>query len=711
MSNSVFMSRDEATQLASRLQEDSLIGVSLRKEKEALDAFLRQPRCVPGNGPGGGLEHEQHKANYTQLFNAGKFWLITGDTAYRDRVRDTLLDYARIYTTLPYAVPYSPNPPGRLFHQILNEHMWLVFASAGYSCIRDDIGAAERKAIEDGVFHPMVAMFSETYRHHFDIIHNHGIWAVAAVGMAGIALGHAPYVDMAVYGQCGDSLSGGFLAQLTKLLSPDGYYEEGPYYQRFAIQPIFLFAEALQRHRPELDIYQFRERIVLRALLAPLETCFPDGRLMPLNDANRAMSIRSLGFLVGASFAFMRYGHDERLFWLTEQLGAVWADTAGALLSDAWARRESRSAPPAGGSVEFRCGEHGDKGAFGILRMEEGARGAHIVSLNYGAHGLAEHGHFDGLTLACFNRGQEVLGDYGGVRWLNVEPKSGGCYVAENMSWAKQTIAHNTVTVDQRCQHDADGVRAHSDHGQAVYFGTEDADCQYMSGRVENYDPGVSMQRSVLLYRDAQFEAPLLIDLFWLSSETEHQYDYAFHYDGQWVRSDFPLQASAGAAPVLGPDNGYQHLWVVAKGDFAGESGVFGWLMGDSYYSLTTWAGSGAQAICARLGANDPQFNLRSEPAYIVRRRAARQLFASVLETHGKYDPAIELSRDPRGQVERIELIEDGPQASVLRVVTQRGNLLVFAGRGEVPAGTPVQTVVAGHVYQWSGGAAVQREH
>ena len=79
--------------------------------------------------------------------------------------------------------------------------------------------------------------------------------------------------------------------------------------------------------------------------------------------------------------------------------------------------------------------------------------------MNYGQHGMG-HGHFDTLGVTFFNRGEEVLREYGFARWLNVETKFGGRYLPENNSWAQQTVAHNCVTVDGQTQSGADHDRA-----------------------------------------------------------------------------------------------------------------------------------------------------------------------------------------------------------------------------------------------------------
>ena len=65
------------------------------------------------------------------------------------------------------------------------------------------------------------------------------------------------------------------------------------------------------------------------------------------------------------------------------------------------------------------------------------------------------HGHFDKLAWLLYDNGQEIITDYGAARFLNVEQKRGGSYLPENTTYAKQTIAHNTLVVDETSHFDA----------------------------------------------------------------------------------------------------------------------------------------------------------------------------------------------------------------------------------------------------------------
>src|SRR3546814_5508605 len=78
-------------------------------------------------------------------------------------------------------------------------------------------------------------------------------------------LGDRDLVDKALLG-LDKSGQAGFLRQLDLLFSPDGYYAEGPYYQRYALQPFVVFAAAIAANDPGRKIFAYRDGIVLKAI-------------------------------------------------------------------------------------------------------------------------------------------------------------------------------------------------------------------------------------------------------------------------------------------------------------------------------------------------------------------------------------------------------------------------------------------------------------
>ncbi|MEE7560201.1 alginate lyase, partial [Xanthomonas sp. Kuri4-2] len=258
---------------------------------------------------GGGRSHEQHKRNYQAIQAAGALYRLTGDRAYADFARDLLLQYARLYPTLGPHPEGRGQVPGRLFWQTLNDSVWLVAAIQGYDAIRDSLTPADRRTIDEQVFRRMADFLAGTPE-NFDKIHNHATWAVAAVGMTGYVLRDPVLVDKALQGSRRDGRAG-FLRQVDELFSPDGYYEEGPYYQRYALAPFLLFANAIQRNEPQRGIFARRDGVLLKAVDALVQSSY-GGYFFPINDAILDKGLDTEELVAGVAVAYAQTG-DARL--------------------------------------------------------------------------------------------------------------------------------------------------------------------------------------------------------------------------------------------------------------------------------------------------------------------------------------------------------------------------------------------------------------
>ena len=103
-------------------------------------------------------------------------------------------------------------------------------------------------------------------------------------------------------------------------------------------------------------------------------------------------------------------------------------------------------------TVNLRDGIKGKKGALAIIRNNEDNQ---TIVMKNTSHGL-NHGHFDKLSWIFYDNNNEIVQDYGSARFLNVVQKNGGHYLKENNSFAKQTIAHNTLVVNEISQFNGD---------------------------------------------------------------------------------------------------------------------------------------------------------------------------------------------------------------------------------------------------------------
>jgi len=697
----LFLNRTDVAAMRAAIGKYPLFDVSLRLVKPKIDKALAGPIDVPLPKDAGGYSHERHKQNYTEMQLAGVFYSITGEARYADFVRSMLLKYADLYPTLGRHPAAAGEAAGRLFWQTLNETVWLVHATQAYDCVYDRLSAADRAIIESKVIRPMAVFLSEERVHEMDRIHNHGTWSCAAVGMAGYVMNDKNLVEKALFGSKKDR-SGGFLRQIDLLFSPDGFYTEGLYYVRYALLPFYTFAQVIENNQPELKIFEYRDQILRKALTSALQLTYTNGAFIPINDALKEKTYLSPEIIVALDIAFSRSGQDVNLLPVAVRHNEVMLSGAGVDVAKAIAGKKAPKDYPYK-SVEYTDGAQGKDGGIGVLRYGP-SEDQSMMIMKYTGHGLS-HGHYDKLGILYYDQGREILQDYGSARFINVEPKYGGRYLPENKSFAMQTIAHNTVTVDGTSHFSGDVRIAERNHADRHFYEARDDHFQVMSARVTTAYEGVSMQRTVAMVRDNLFEKPIVIDVFKIVSDKPHTYDFPYYYLGQLTSTSVKYRSFDRQLSLLGTQNGYQHLWKEAEGNASGAVQV-SWLAGERYYSITSAADTSTQVFFVRIGGSDPNFNLRHEPAFILRQKASSHVFASVLEPHGAWDGTKEFSKHAGSSIRSVNVVATNGDATAIEISGVDGwkcMLLISNGDGSESAGHTL--VVAGREYTWKGNA------
>jgi len=702
---SLSLSSSEAQEIVSNLNKYPLLASSYQDLKDAADQALNFTTEVPLPGESGGYAHEKHKQNYRDMKNTGYMYTFTGEEKYAQFVKGMLDKYAKLYPTLGPHPLSKKQKPGRLFHQVLNESVWLLNTAQAYDCIYDWLDPADREKYETNIFSPMVELFSVKYAKAFDRIHNHGMWSSASVGMIGLAMGNDEYVNRAIFGTENNG-TGGFLAQVEHLFSPDGYYMEGAYYVRYAIRPLLYFAEALERNRPDLKIYDFKDQIIRKAFYSMVQMTNPNGEFFPINDASQSMNILAPGVMYGTSVILDRYGYDKNLLGLAKIQGEVYPNGSGMKLAQAYAR-EAEVIEPSWSSIEFVDGDDGTHGGFGILRAGHG-KDQTVLAMKYGGHGLG-HGHFDKLHFMFYDQGEDVVPDYGFSRWVNIETKYGGRYLPENNSYAKQTIAHNTLVVDGKSQNDGNRVAADKVHANRHFFNTSDPDIQIMSATSDDHFEGIAMQRTMLLVRDDRLEYPVVVDIYRVKADRKHQYDMPVHFKGFLMNTNFKYESDAKQQRPLGASNGYEHIWKTAAATVTSDA-VITWLDGHRYYSYITDIPNKSEILFGMIGANDPNFNLRNEPVFVRRTMGKNMVFASILEPHGYYSLAGEKSVNVHPTIQEIEVIGYSDEATVVSVSGAEGlNWTIMINNAEADAEAEHTVEFSGKTFSWNGNYKVIR--
>ncbi len=716
----LLLTADGVSVIRSQLGKAPLFDDTLEVTQREVDAEIASGIDVPIPVDfSGGYTHERHKRNFFVAEKAGALFQILGDEKYARYLRDMLFEYAEMYPTLPLHPRERSYARGKLFWQCLNDANWLLYMSLGYDAIYDWLSEDERQFLNTRLFRPFAEFLSTENPQFFNRVHNHSTWGTAAVGMVGLVLDDASLVERALYGLENDGLEVGtldddggfikaenqrvgFLANLEEPFSPDGYYTEGPYYQRYAMYPFLAFAVAMQNAKPEYQVLGHKSDVLIKAVDALIALSDADGEFFAINDAQKGMSIFTPSMTLAVSTAYWYGDKNAQLLAVAQGQGRVTLDRAGLALATDLAQDQVE--PRRQSSVVLRDGPDGNQGGIAVLRA-----GGLAAVFKFTAQGLS-HGHYDKLSYSYHHEGDEVVQDYGLVRFVNIGQKGGGNYLPENTTWAKQSIAHNTMVLNRKSHFGGEYAVGSQHHSALEYASMDDDATVTIYARETNAYPGADMRRAISLVSLPGVPKPLLIDLFRVSGQLG-QIDLPTHYLGQLIETSAPL--SARPAPVaLGTNDGYQHIFEEATGSLKNEEALqFSWLAYNRFYTMFRSTKPGDSFTHGRVGANDPDFNLRRDPVLIHHRATAsdQSTFVSIIDSHGEYSPVTELSTGQRSRIRDLKIILDTPAYTVANIALQSGDQFMLAwAHTDFSEDTPHQIRLPQGVLRWVGPQAVE---
>ena len=658
--------------------------------------------------PAGGYTHEKHKANGILLKNLGLAYQLTGDAKYATYATSMFQAYAKMYPSVALHPVQKSYARGKLFWQQLNEAVFLCDAIQGYDCILPTLTKEDRELIEGDFILPFADFISIETPFVFNKIHNHGVWANAAVGMTGFALDNDELIRRAFYGidekgkpmqkkvdGFGDSPYG-FFTQTTSLFSPDGYYTEGPYYQRYAMTPFLLFAQSINQNLPELDVFSFADGMFIKAVETLFNLTDDSGEFFPINDHLKGMGLMAPSMVWAVDFLYARTKNPQ-LLSIAEKQGLRTISMGGMEVArdiDA-GKTEALNFQ----SAFITDGPKGESGGVGIIRND-----SETTVFKFATQGMG-HGHFDRLNMFHYNGGTQVFSDYGAARYVNVKAKEGGRYLPENDSYAKQTIAHNTVAVNERSQFDGVYDQSKDSHADLLFYDLENEDIKIFAAEENKAFADVAMKRVVMQVKHSDYAEPLLLDVFLLNSDVSNKYDLPYHFCGEVMSTDYDAGTKLTELKSLGSGHGYEHLWLTAQGKSENESAGFTWMNERKFFSITTVVDDNTELLFTRNGANDPHFNLRSEPTFIVRQSNAKQhTFASVVECHGYNNASTEIVSNQEKTTKSIRLVTLDKDAFAVVVETKMDNKIIVLVNTKDNSEVLENTFkVDGDEYQWEG--------
>jgi len=660
---------------------------SLKAIQEEIDAEIASGIEVPiPKDYSGGYTHVRHKRNWFALQKAGLLYQILDDEKYAKYVKDMLMQYEEMYKTLPLHPKTRSYARGKLFWQCLNDSNWLVYVSQAYDCIYNYLTEEERNKLETNLFRPFADHISVDSPQFYQRVHNHSTWGNAAVGMIGLVMNDQELIDRALYGIKGVDLDtkakdddggflnkdgkAGFLANIEEPFSPDGYYNEGPYYQRYAMYPFLIFAEGLHNVKPELKIFEYKEGVLLKSINALLNLTEADGDFFPLNDGQKGMSYYNSALVTAVDISYHFGKQNPGLLSIAKEQNKVLLDDSG--LAVALGIKNGNEKPFEKKSINLSDGPKGKQGGVSVLRHED----MELV-FKYASQG-SSHGHYDKLSFSLYQKGEEVIQDYGLVRFVNIEQKGGGNYLKENKTWAKQTIAHNTVTQNETSHYNGNYEIGSQNHPDLHYFSSDNDKVQIASSKVSNTYPGTEMHRTMAVIKDEDYQNPYVLDIMKVTSTTTNQYDFPFYYFGQVLQTNFEYTTPESLKP-LGTKNGYQHLYIEGSGKAENDNSKFSWLNHNKFYTLTTVTNNKDELLFTRIGANDPDFNLRRDPALMLRANNTKdRTFVSVIESHGSYSPVSESAVNSKSSIKEVMVVLDTVDYTAIQITNTNGNTKLF---------------------------------
>ncbi|MCX7817693.1 MAG: heparinase II/III family protein [Kiritimatiellae bacterium] len=431
-----------------------------------------------------------HEALAVQARDAGLAWALTGIERYAERAIAIVRAYAAAYLT--YArhdnqgrPVREPGQGGRVASQPLSEATWLVPLLQGADFVWPRLDPADRQRFETGLVRVAIA---ETIRNpsRSPVVHNIQCHRNAAIGLAGFLLGDTQLVYEAISGPHGwhTNLLGGVLS--------DGVWFEGSWgYHFYTVRALLPLAEAARNSG--LDLY--REPLK-RMFDAPLRVATPDGRLPAFNDSAEV----ALGEMANYyELALARYG-DPAYAEVVRSGGS--RSGPFALWYGVRDLPDTPALPRHGGSRNLA-----DAG-YAILQRGEGPD-ATWLCLKYGPHG-GGHGHFDKNHLVLRSARRWILADSGTHLYGS----------RLHREWDKTSIAHSTLTIDERPQNPATG--------RCLAFGAADG-IEYAMTDAGPIYPGVRFVRTVAL-----LDSNLLWVADWVTADRARMLDVAVHVTGAW---------------------------------------------------------------------------------------------------------------------------------------------------------------------------------
>lgn len=471
----------------------------------------------------------------------GLLYATYGEEKYAAAGKEILMGFAQHY--LSYPTDNTILGPAHVFFGTLSESFWGVDMAYGYDLLYTYGGFSpqDRIALKDSLFYPLAHItqrFPETAS-------NRQLWYNNVSAAVGFLYGDRELIDFAIDGRYG------FRWQLGSALPESGFWAEWSGYHFVALRGMIHLAEMARHNGYDLYRMELAGRSMKKMFDAPFHIILPNFEFPRSKDSGGGSILEyapyyEVGYAVfrdSTYLALLNATYLQRGSQVVGETSALGREaepvTPFALVPDL-PRTAAEFTPHSSVNLVGN--------GFAILRNDSPQT---YLYLDYGIMG-GEHGHPDRLQMGYYA---------GGRNWI-VDPLNES-YMNPNLQlWYRQTIAHNTLVVDQTSQTWTNGY--------GNFFGALPL-LQVASGGSASAYPGVELTRTLLQVGD------YVVDLFDAKSPDTHIYDYPLHSFGTLTLSGLAVEPQPidlfGNRPGI---PGYDQLTEIFSGETdTAWSGVF----------------------------------------------------------------------------------------------------------------------------------------
>ena len=428
----------------------------------------------------------------------GILYQLYDDEKYAEAGKEIVMQFTDLY--LRYPTANTILGPAHVFFGTLSESFWGVDMAYGYDLLYNYRGftPADHARIRDSLFLPLATITQQFP----ESASNRQLWYNNVSAAVGFLYGDTSLVHFAIDGTYG------FNWQLGSALPQSGFWAEWSGYHFVALRGMIHLAE-MARHNG-LDLYHrtVAGRSMKSMFDAPFDCILPNFEFPRIVDSGGGNLLEytvfyEVGYAVYRDPRYLSLLHHSMVQRGTQVVAEE--SGLGRTRSPITIFTMAPVLPPGRAPLYSNHGVNLAGNGFAILRngSENDRRYAYLY---YGIMG-GEHGHPERLQIGYYARGHN---------WL-VDPLNEMYFNPNLQLWYRQTIAHNTIVVDQTSQTWA--------NGEGRFYG-ELPSLQVASGGSTTVYPGATLVRTLCQIDD------YLLDVFDVSSPDTRMFDWALHGSG-----------------------------------------------------------------------------------------------------------------------------------------------------------------------------------